>query len=149
VHIECCQAVQQRLTRPADLLELRRYLVIAQVRVVAAGRADDLIPACIAAVSMAVDHAHRLRPENRGPVVVPGDSMPDRHAAIVPREPDTSADRQMNFRWLSGYMTSGIRRQRVRVFSGSHPGACGRGVGKPVDKRRQMRITASSLWIPL
>lgn len=66
---------------------------------------------------MAVDHADGLRPENRGPVVVPGDSVTDRHAAIVLREPDTPVEGQMNFRWLTGYITPAIRRQRLGCSS--------------------------------
>jgi len=37
---------------------------------------------------MAIDHADGLRPEESGTVIVPGDSMTDRHAAIVHGEPD-------------------------------------------------------------
>ncbi len=37
----------------------------------------------------------------------------------------------------------------VAVFSGSQPGACGQAVSKPVDNRRQMRITTRSPWIHL
>jgi hypothetical protein len=57
--------------------------VIAQVRVIAASRADDLILAGVAAISMAVDHAGGLRPENRGAVIVPRDAVTDRHEVIV------------------------------------------------------------------
>jgi len=35
------------------------------------------------------------------------------------------------------------------VFSGSQPGACGQAVSKPVDNRRQMRITTRFRWIYL
>jgi len=35
---------------------------------------------------MAVDHAGELRPENRGAVVVSGDTVTDRHEVIVHRE---------------------------------------------------------------
>ena len=88
VPMERRQLARHRLTRPAKPLKVRRHLVIAQVRVVAADRADDLIPARVAAINMAVDHADRLRPEESGTVIVPGDSMTDRHAAIVHREPN-------------------------------------------------------------
>jgi hypothetical protein len=37
---------------------------------------------------MAVDHADRLRPEKSGTVIVPGDCITDRHAAIVHPEPN-------------------------------------------------------------
>lgn len=82
------QPARNRLTRPAKHLKVSRHLIIAQVRVVAADRADDLIPARVAAINMAVDHADRLRPEESGTVIMPGDSMTDRHAAIVHREPN-------------------------------------------------------------
>ena len=70
MQIERCQPAGQRLTRPAKLLKIAGHLVIAQVRVVAASRADDLILARVAAINMAVDHADGLRPENRGAVIV-------------------------------------------------------------------------------
>ena len=88
VRVESRQPARQRLTRPANLLQARRHLVIAQARVVTASRADDLIPVRVALISMAVDHADGLRPEKSGTVVVPGDCITDRHAAIVRREPN-------------------------------------------------------------
>jgi hypothetical protein len=90
VHVECRQPAGHRLTRPANLLQVRRHLVKAQARVIAARRADNLIPARVA-ISMAVDHADRLCPEESGATIMPGDSMTDRHAAIVHREPNVPA----------------------------------------------------------
>ena len=91
------QPVGHQLTRPADLLKVRRYVVKAQARVIAAGRADYLMPAR-AAVSMTVDDLDGLCPEESGAIIMPGDFMTDRHAAIVHRAPNAPDKRQMNFR---------------------------------------------------
>ena len=88
VPMERRQPAFHRLARPANLLKVRRHLVIAQARVIAASRADNLIPARVAAISMAVDHTDRLCPEKSGAAIVPGDFMTYRHAAIVHREPN-------------------------------------------------------------
>ena len=104
VQLERCQPAGQRLIRPAKLLEVAGHLVIAQVRVVAASRADDLILARVAAINMAVDHADGLRPENRGAVIVPGDAVTDRHEVIVHCEQNARSKRHVNFKWLTGYV---------------------------------------------
>jgi hypothetical protein len=111
VHVERRQPAFYRLARPANLLKVRRHLVIAQARVIAASRADNLIPGRVAAISMAVDHAYRLCPEKSGAAIVPGDSVTDRHAAIVHREPNAPVKRQMNFRWLTGYIKPTARKR--------------------------------------
>ncbi len=104
VPMERRQPAFHRLARPANLLKIRRHLVIAQARVIAASRADNLIPARVGAISMAVNHAYRLCPEKSGAAIVPGDSVTDLHAAIVHREPNAPVKRQMNFKWLTGYI---------------------------------------------
>jgi hypothetical protein len=102
VHMERRQPTGCRLTRPANLLKVRRHLVKAQARVIAASRADNLIPARVA-ISITVDHADRLCPEKSGATIMPGDSMTDRHAAIVHREPnvpDKETDELQVANWL-------------------------------------------------
>jgi len=46
-----------------------------------------------------------LRPEKSGTVIVPGDWITDRHAAIVHPEPNGPIKGRMNFGWLTGYLT--------------------------------------------
>jgi hypothetical protein len=64
---------------PRSFWRPRGHLVMAQVRVVFASRADNLILARVPAINMAVDHAGGPRPENRGAVIVPRDAVTDRH----------------------------------------------------------------------
>ena len=128
--MECCQPAQQRLARPANLLELSRYLAIAQVRVVAASRADDLIPARVAPINMAVDH----------------DRSPCSHCAPRARYLGQEANELQVASWLHNTEHSV---PAVAVFSGSQPGACGQAVSKPVDNRRQMGTTTRFPWIYL
>jgi hypothetical protein len=106
------QAACQRLARPAQLLQAGRHLVVAQAAIVAARPADDLIPARVAAGTMAVDHAGRLRPQNRG--VVPGGAVTAGHGAIVHRGRQARVGGEMKPERLTGYVTPNLREHALK-----------------------------------